>query len=207
MSHNSWKNLVYCFLFISQAVHCGGDRVDALPTDDPLTHSQSELHWVTRLIGCISCRRFLFWTLQEAIHRDGWRTFALILLRGLENLSECRSELLLCCVYNEGNAHINSLSVTHTHHIVLAKPNQQDTLGARRGGEPNSIRLLIWGCVWKWRGSVYMLVRVYPHTQHHVKAHFCLKQPYKYFYLKDYQQLVWLQLESSLGFCAAAAQR
>lgn len=40
----------------------------------------------------------------------------------------------------------------------------------------------------------------------HVKAHFCLKQPYKYFYLKDYKQLTRLQLESSLVFCAEATQ-
>lgn len=39
----------------------------------------------------------------------------------------------------------------------------------------------------------------------HVKAHFCLKQPYKYFYLKDYKQLTRLQLESSLVFCTEAA--
>lgn len=85
---------------------------------------------------------------------------------------------LLCVQSRKTHTHIKcSLWCTHihTHHTVFAKPNQQAPWGARTG-ELNSIKLLIWGCVWKWRGSVYcMCACVYRHTQHHVKAHFLSK--------------------------------
>ena len=207
----------------------GVDRVEAQPNDDPLTHSQSGSHRDIGLIGYISCGQLpllpvtdfrrrpsdTFRTLWEAIRQHGWRTFALISLWGLERFSECRSESLLYCVHNERNTHPHTLCYTYTHththththtrarahththtHNTLRLPSPINRTPGEQEGE-NQIQSGYW-----FEGvcaCVCVLLCLHRHTQQHVKAHFCLKQPYKYFYLKDYQQLVRLQLESSLS--------
>ncbi len=138
------------------------------------------------------------------------RWFALILLRGLESLSECRSESPLCCVYNEGNTHIYSLlslSVLHTHNTLRLPSPINRTPGEQEG--ENQIQSGYWFEGVFENGGGVCLCSCMCVSSHSTPCQGPLlsKTTLQVLLFKGLSAASLLQLQSSFVFCAAAEQR